>query len=119
MSKTRNNTATIPPPPTSEIYVAGYLLSSNKGLSDLTKRLETVQLALRQFGQTRETSTAPAGLDNIASSLVNDSIIRSKSPVCTYIYITLLFTLLLTLYLLSLYSPFTLPLSLLSFLSFL
>jgi hypothetical protein len=84
MSKSRNNTASIPIPipPTSEIYVAGYLLSSNKGLSDLTKRLETVQLALRQFGQTRETSTAPAGLDNIASSLVNDSIIRSKSPVC-------------------------------------
>ena len=84
MSKHRTNTASIPIPipPTSEIYVAGYLLSSNKGLSDLTKRLETVQLALRQFGQTRETSTVPAGLDNIASSLVNDSIIRSKSPVC-------------------------------------
>jgi len=68
-------------PASSEIYVAGYLLSSNKGLSDLTKRLETVHLALHQFGQTRETATAPAGLDNISAALVNDTIIRSKSPV--------------------------------------
>ena len=95
---------------TSEIYVAGYLLSSNKGLSDLTKRLETVQLALRQFGQTRETSTAPAGLDNIASSLVNDSIIRSKSPVCTfYTYYSIIHTIINL-------PLFSLSLSLLSFL---
>lgn len=83
MSRRQTTAAVVP---ASEIYVSGYLLSSNKGLSDLTKRLETVHLALHQFGQTRETATAPAGLDNISAALVNDTIIRSKSPVRLLIY---------------------------------
>jgi len=83
--------STAVPAVSNKIYVAGYLLSTNKGLSDLTKRLETVHLALHQFGQTRETSTAPAGLDNISAALVNDTIIRSKSPVSIQVHYDLFY----------------------------
>ena len=66
-----------PPPPAPEVYAPGYILSA-KGPTELARRLAAAFANLRGVEQA-EHDRLPAGLENVASALLDPAVLRSKS----------------------------------------
>jgi sister-chromatid-cohesion protein PDS5 len=65
-------------PPPAPVYAPGYILSASKSPVELAKRLATAFAALKSLEQA-EHDRLPAGLENVASALLDPAVLRSKS----------------------------------------